>query len=148
MAYLDLGPWIADRLGARIPDAWVGTALSVPLAVLDSLHRAGDGIYVVYRGAEPREIAAGGAYLHVRQRWAVVAVVRWNATGPANPLLWERASAWTEAILDALAGVAPAPGDPPLELVGLPESVVVDPLSPHVAALETEWRGSWWRRPS
>lgn len=143
--YLDAGARIQSRLQARLgADIPVALALSVPLAVLDSLHRQGDGVYVVYRGADAPENALRHTRQRIVQRWAVVAIVRWNVNGAANPALWAKASDWTQSILEALAGWTPDEATLPLELVGLPDSVLVDPDSPHVAALETVWRVPWW----
>lgn len=142
--YLDPGAQIQTRLQARLPTATVSLALSTPLAVLDSLHRQDDGIYVVYRGALTPTNALRHTRNRIEQKWAVVSVIRWNVNGLFNGPLWIKASDWTQTILESLAGWTPDDATLPLELSDLPDSVVVDPQSPHVAALETVWRAVWW----
>lgn len=142
--YLDAGARIQTRLNERLPDLHVALALSVPLAVLDSLHRQGDGIYVIYRGAETPENALRHTRNRIAQRWSVTTIIRWNVNGAFNSALWTRASDWTQTILEALAGWTPDDATLPLELIDLPEGIMVDPESPHVAALETVWRAAWW----
>lgn len=143
--FLDAGARIQARLQDKLEAGTpVALALSVPLAVLDSLHRQGDGIYVIYRGADVPETALRQTRQRVAQRWSVTAIVRWNVNGAANPALWAKASAWTQRILEALAGWTPDEATLPLELIGLPDAVLADPESPYVAALETIWRAPWW----
>lgn len=142
--YLDPGAQIQTRVQTKLPTAYVALALSTPLAVLDSLQRQDDGIYVVYRGATIPTTALRHTRNRIEQRWAVVSVIRWNVNGTFNPQLWTKASDWTQTILESLAGWTPDDATLPLELSELPEGVVVDPESPHVAALETVWRAVWW----
>lgn len=142
--YLTPGERIAGRLAAQLPDARVNLALSLPLAALDSLRSGQDGIYVLYRGAETPENALRHTRNRIAQRWGVLVIVRWLNESVDNPALWGKAGAWTQAVLQSLAGWTPDEETIPLELAGLPGAVPADPDNPTVAALETVWRAAWW----
>ena len=144
--YLTAGERIAARLTERIPLARVSLALSLPLAALDSLRSAQDGIYVLYRGAETPEDAMRNTRHRIAQRWGVLVIVRWLSERANNPALWTNAGEWTQQVLQSLAGWTPDERTIPLELIGLPASVAADPENPTVAALETVWRAAWWMK--
>lgn len=139
--YLTPGERIAARLADRLPDARVALALSLPLAARDSLRGGQDGIYVIYRGADPPELAARLTHARIPQRWGVVVLVRWLSESSDNPALWAKAGDWAQRCLQALAG-----WEADLELIGLPAAVAADPENPTVAALEIVWRKDFWLR--
>lgn len=137
--YLTAGERIAERLAARLPDARICLALSLPLAARDSLRSGQDGIYVIYRGADVPDLAARLTHAHIPQRWGVVILVRWLSEAADNPALWEKAGDWALRSIQALAG-----WDHDMELVALPAAVAADPENATVAALEIVWRKGFW----